>query len=307
MSAIYDIDGNVVISPETLPTAAALSQLPPVPIFTVNAMLKCAYTYIDACRSGALVYGDGTGTSQRAGTICCSTFMRQLLQGIPYNDYLPARADGTTKSGQRWRYGYRMIGGDYFESDSTYTALQMYNKYNSDGRAFPCDYNMVDAEPGDLIVFGANVSSIRHIGMFVFRDVMGNAYIMDSNISARNGNLAIRIHKAYDHTLADSNNPVGIIRPNLSEVYFEPSFETAQISDSAWSFTGENGFGYFVDLDYSVAANSQVTLDSENTFTPNYSGKDHRVLLIPATADGTLSGVFSGISAVVGKVSKFII
>ena len=212
MSVIYDINGNEIIN-SSESGAVSLTDIPPVSLGTVNAMLMCAYTYIDACRDGDLVYGDGTGSSQSVGTISCSTFMRCVLQGIPYNDYQPRNASSTSKSGKRFRYGYRMVT-DYYVSNATATAQQMYDTFKNDGRAFPIDHNFVGAMPGDLVCFGSSVTAIRHIGMYVYRDALGYDYILDSNIASRNGNLAIRIHKAYDYSAEASNNPVGIIRPN---------------------------------------------------------------------------------------------
>lgn len=292
MSNVYDINGYVVGG-----GSLGIEDLPQVPISTVNAMLKCAYTYIDACRSGNLTYGDGTGANQQEGKICCSTFMRQLLQGIPYTDYKPANATTTSASGKRWRYGYRMIE-DYYATDATATAQQMFDTFKAIGRAFPSEYTFVKARPGDFICFGTDASHITHIGMFVYRDSYGNPYMMDS--SPANGNLAIRIH-ANTRTTG-----VGIIRPNLTDAPFESEITDLSVSNSAVSLTGQNGFAYWLYVTGDATANNSVNINGIST-TPRYSGKDSRVILIPFESDATSPVTISGLSSPEVNASKYIL
>lgn len=277
----------------------SLDDVPQVPTSTVNAMLKCAYTYIDACKNGSLSYSDGTGSSQAHGTICCSTFCRQLLQGIPYNDYKTQSASGTTESGQRFRYGYQMIGTDYYANDSTATAQKMYDTFAEIGRAYPTTNAMTGARPGDMIVFGTDVTTIRHIGLFVFRDINGVAYIMDS--TPRNGDVAIKVH-AWDSYYT----PVGIIRPSLTEANVTLDEITASVNGTTWT---ADLIGYYLNLvkmDYSVTANSAVTLDSHNTFTPTKSGKDYREIVVLPSTDGEVSQTATNVNNLSVKISNYI-
>lgn len=303
MGALYDIDGNLIISEETLPSAESLNQVPPVPLSTANAMLKCGYTYVDACRNGALTYGDGTGTYQAEGKICCSTFCRQLLQGIPYNDYRPANASTTSASGKRWRYGYRMLGTDFYASDATATAQQMYNQYKNIGRAFEISSDMAGAQPGDLIVFGDDINSISHIGMFVYKDAEDTNYIMDATYY--NEGLAVSVHSKKDPSV-DHHNAVGIIRPLLSAVEIQNTDVPVTAANGAITGQVLAGYGHFVQISGDVIANSAVSYGSIS-FTPRYSGKDFRIVPAMATADGTNVLTYSGVSNVDVRMSHYLI
>lgn len=298
--AFYDIQGNEVLG-DSFDTAVT-----PVSLSTVNAMLKCAYTYIDACRAGDLVYGNGTGVNQREGTICCVTFCRQLMQGIPYNDYLPANASTTTASGNRWQYGYRMLGEDYYAESARATADVVYHQFEEVGRAIPTDYKLEKALPGDMIIFGSSLEDIRHIGMFVYKDAQGVNYIMDSNITSRNGNLGIRIHKAYDHTAEPSNNPVGLVRPNLSDTIV-PTDEI-EVTANNGVITGEvlNGYGQFLKITAEVTAGTPVTF-GDFTYTPRYSGKTYYTIPVLSTTSDTNTVMnYSGATIIDCKMSHYL-
>lgn len=297
--AFYDINGNEIIF-------SSGDAITPVPMSTVNAMLACAYTYIDACRTGSLRYGDGTGSHQVAGTISCSTFMRCVLQGIPFNDYLPANDSTTTKSGERWKFGYHMLGDDYFASDATATAKDIYDLYAQEGRAFPTDYRLNDALPGDLVCFGADIASIRHIGMFVYKDNEGNNYILDSNILSRNGTPAIRIHKEYDHSAELSNNPVGLVRPNLSEAKLIRETTPVTATDGTIYGTVLNGYAHFLLISANVTAGTAVSYGSM-TFTPNNTGRDFRIIPVCVTDDTDTVLTYSGVTDIQCAMSRYII
>lgn len=308
MSAIYDVNGNEIINSSDSSTPS-LTDISPVPLATVNAMLMCAYTYIDACRSGNLVYGDGTGSSQSEGTISCSTFARCLLQGIPYSDYRPKNATSTSLSGKRWRYGYQMIGEDYYASNATATAQQMYDTFYADGRAFPTDYNFEGVMPGDFIVFGTSLTTVRHIGMYVYKDAVGNHYIMDSNILSRNGTPAIRVHVAYDHSSEASNNPVGVIRPNLTEADLPIDKIDLAVSEGSLtsSITGQilNGYLHILTLSGDVTSGASVAY-GDITFTAKNTGDDFRVIPIVSTSDTTAVLTVAGVSNLSCTMSHYI-
>lgn len=291
---VYDISGNQISASATI----GINDMPPVPVSTVNAMLKCAYTYLDACRAGNLSYGDGTGAHQAEGKICCSTFCRQLLQGIPYSDYKPADSTTTTASGKRWRYGYRMNGTDYYASDATATAQQMYNQFKAAGRAWECDEYMTGAQPGDMIVFGNDINSLTHIAMFVLKDYTGALYLLDA--SYYNSQQAVMLHENYRSTA------VGIIRPNLTEAPFFEDTSTLTVSGGAVSLTGNIGYGYFLSIGGNATANSAENINGVST-TPRYSGKDSRVIVVPFDSDTTKSVSVSGLSSTTVTCSKFII
>lgn len=297
MGALYDIDGNLIASEGTL------TQVSPVPLSTANAMLKCGYTYVDACRNGTLTYGDGTGTYQAEGKICCSTFCRQLLQGIPYNDYRPGNASTTSASGKRWRYGYRMLGTDYYVTDATATAQQMYDQFKAIGRAFEISSDMAGARPGDLIVFGDDINSISHIGMFVYKDSEGTNYIMDATYY--NEGLAASVHSKKDPSV-DHHNTVGIIRPLLSAV--DINNDDVPVTAANGAITGQvlAGYGHFVQISGDVTANSAVSYGSIS-FTPRYSGQDFRIVPVMATADGTNVLTYSGVTNVDVRMSHYLI
>lgn len=291
---VYDKDGNQI----STSTAISIEDMPPVPVYTVNAMLKCAYTYIEACRAGNLSYGDGTGVHQAEGKICCSTFLRQLLQGIPYSDYKPATATTTTASGKRWRYGYRMIGQDYYAEDATTTAQQMYDQFKLVGRAWECNADMIGAQAGDFVVFGSNINSITHIAMFVARDYTGAIYLLDA--SYYNSPLAVMVHENYRDTA------VGIIRPNLTQAPFESETASLTVSNNTVSLVGQNGYSYFLSVGGNATANSSENINGVTT-TPRYSGKDSRVIIVPFTSDTTKSVTVSGLGSPTVISSKYII
>ena len=282
-------------------------ELPPVDINTVNAMIACGYTYVEACRNGDLEYGDvPAGSAIASGKINCSTFVRQLLQGIPYNDYLTGSTSGTSSSGKRWRFGYRAVGEDFFASNGTYTSQQIYTLYNKIGRACPCDSNMTGAKPGDIIVFGtgssATVNNIKHIAMYVGCDAVGNHYLFDAAVYDTNGySVGVRRFTGNRHTA------VGIIRPNLSVKEYPITLLNSTKGENGISFNAKKGYAYFVAIDCKVTASTSVTITGVGTYTPVYSGIDHHVVVFIPSTEGEGQISISGVSDYKYNISYYII
>ena len=282
-------------------------ELPPVDINTVNAMIACGYTYVEACRNGDLEYGDvPAGSAIANGKINCSTFVRQLLQGIPYNDYLTGSTSGTSSSGKRWRFGYRAVGEDFFASNGTYTSQQIYTLYNKIGRACPCDSNMTGAKPGDIIVFGtgmsATVNNITHIAMYVGCDAVGNHYLFDAAVYDINGySVGVRRFTGNRHTA------VGIIRPNLSAKEYPITLLNSTKGESGISFNAKKGYAYFVAIDCKVTASTSVTITGVGTYTPVHSGIDHHVVVFIPSTEGEGQISISGVSDYKYNISYYII
>lgn len=195
-----------------------------VPAGTMNAMLKCAYTYTQACKDGMLVYGDGTGANQKPGTISCSTFIRCVLLGIPFGDYLPGNETTLSRSGWTDTYGYRyQHKEDLFyrdpELDQFATARILYDKMVERGYRIETDNKVKDACPGDLVFLGEEgqgTESIGHVAMVVMR-TQGYVYYIDASSTHESG-VAVEINRGrgFNEVLFK-----GMCRPYMSDAVCE--------------------------------------------------------------------------------------
>ena len=232
-----------------------------VPGGTMNAMLKCAYTYTKACMDGMLVYGDGTGSSQRPGTISCSTFIRCVLLGIPFGDYLPGTEKTLSRSGWSDTYMYRyQHKEDLFYRDPIIdefaTARVLYNKMVERGYLIDTNSRVENACPGDLVFLGEDgqgVESIGHVVMVVMR-TQGYVYYIDAS-STHDSGVAVEINRASQFSPALFK---GMCRPYMSDAVCTIENTKATVTSTGFAATFDSSMLNALMVEFDVDNPSSV-------------------------------------------------
>lgn len=253
-----------------------------VPAGTMNAMLKCAYTYTQACKDGLLVYGNGTGANQRPGTISCSTFIRCLLLGIPFGDYLPGAEATLSRSGWTDTYGYRyQHKEDLFYRDPELnqfaTARVLYDKMVERGYLIETDYKVKDACPGDLVFLGEEgqgTESIGHVAMVIMR-TQGYVYYIDASSTHESG-VAIEVNRGRGFNEALFK---GMCRPYMSDAVCELANGQCTVTPTEFRAPFNNTLFNAVLVEFDVDNPSTITGQTcavqigDYTFTNLMSGR----------------------------------
>lgn len=255
---------------------------------TFNAMLACAYTYVDACKAGKLKYGDGTGVHQKIGEISCSTFIRQILLGIPFSDYLAGNAKWTSASATTNHYGYKMR--DYPFTDATATAKQIYDAMNDLHYVVETDSNLSNALPGDIVFLSEDgtTEKIWHVMMVVARKP-SHCYVIDA--SSRHADWGVRVSRANTYT-----GVVALARPQMTHVEFELPNHESVVIENGYSCDVEPGKYNELLFEYDVVEDGSISIGSISLSNQTKGRGASSVVLFPSLT--TNSGATNNIENV---------